>query len=74
MQFKEIIERIKKENLLIKETFYTQKTLYEVVNKDLVMVFKITNSQYKNISKKFNIIIEKENYNGFTKRYYKVIF
>jgi hypothetical protein len=74
MKFKETIERIQKENLLIKEIFYTKGVVYECVNKDLVKVFTISKHQYNNISKVFNTIVQKEDYNGFTKRYYKVIF
>lgn len=70
----EIIQRIEKENLFIKEIFYTKKTIYECVCFDLVMRFKITNSQFKNILKKHNAKVVKEDYNGFTKRYYKIIF
>ena len=74
MEFKEIILRIEKENLLIKESFFTRKTIYEAVTFNNSRVFNLTLSQYKKISKTYLTEVCGEDYNGFTKRYWKVIF
>jgi len=74
MEFKEIIERIEKENLLIKESFFTKRVVYEAVNYSGVRIFNLTHNQYKKIIKTFLTSVYKEDYSGFTKRFYKVKF
>ena len=74
MEFKEIIQRIEKENLLIKESFFTKRVVYEAVTYYGVSVFNLTHNQYKKICNSFTICAYKEDYNGFTKRFYKVKF
>jgi hypothetical protein len=74
MEFKELIQRIEKENLLIKESFFTKRTVYEAVNIYGVRIFNLTNNQYKKILKTYLTSCVKEDYNGFTKRFYKVKF
>lgn len=72
MTFEEITNRIISENLFIKETFYTKRTIYEAVTNKDVRVFNITYAQYKKILKTYSASIVKEDYSGFTKRYYKI--
>jgi hypothetical protein len=56
MTYQEIENRIIKENLFIKETFLTKKTIYEAVLKD-IRIFNITYAQYKKLCRKYNIIM-----------------
>lgn len=74
MTFDEIIKRIEKENLLIKETFYSKRTIYECFTENNVRVFNLTYLQYRKILKLYNTKVFKEEYGGFVKRYFKVIF
>ena len=72
MTFEQVTNRIIKENLLIKETFFSKKTIYEAVTNKDVRVFNITYAQYKKIIRIFNTSVVKDSYYGFTKRYYKI--
>ena len=74
MVFEEIIKRIKDENLFIKECFLTKRVIYEVVNNSGVRIFNLTHNQYKKILKTYLTFVVKEDYSGFTKRFYKVNF
>jgi hypothetical protein len=74
MGFEEIIKRIKEENLLIKEVFYTKRVIYEAVNYSGVRIFNLTHNQYKKILKTYLTSVIKEDYSGFVKRFYKIKF
>lgn len=74
MVFEEIIKRIKDENLLIKECFFTKRVVYEAVNNSGVRIFNLTHNQYKKILKTYLTSVIKEDYSGFTKRFYKIKF
>lgn len=72
MTKQEIDELINSRDCYLKETFFTRRTVYEITNASNVRICNVTTIQAKNISNKYLTVLFKEDYSGFTKRWYKI--
>jgi hypothetical protein len=72
MTQKEIKKLIENKECYLKEIFFTRRQVYEIVNNCDIRICTITYRQSMNIRENYKTILYKENYNGFTKRWYKI--
>lgn len=72
MTINEIIKIITDNECYLKETFFTNRNVYEIVNRNNIRICTITYNQYTKIQSLYKTTLYKEDYNGFTKRWHKI--
>jgi len=72
MKYTELKQILDNRECYLKEIFFTRRTVYEIVNNCDIRICNITYAQSTKIHNSYSLKLFKENYSGFTKRWYKI--